>query len=443
MTIVEWLYQLLILMAAPLVGTSFLFSPRGKVRLRERFGLGLKLVSGDYIWVHGASLGELRGALPLIQRIKSSSPECRLLVTATTPTGFKAIDLLEKSGDQGALKELNIYCRLLPFDHELFFSLAFRGVRISAIIIAETEIWPGLFLFARRRGIPISMVNARISDYTIASYRRVVKLMPNLFSSLATVLVADTSSLERFQSLGAKKVRLTGNMKYDTQPSVKSDEQRQRLRDQLPFHEAPILILGSLRPGEELEWFKAIRQQRAAGADFGCIVAPRHKEKFEYFADALRKADIAFWRFSERTTWPTDARPDVILLDTFGMLEPFYSVASLVFIGATLVDIGGHNPLEAAAYGVPIVMGPYDSTVREVTEQLDKIGALIRIAVGQTLEPLLSGLTRSDNEMKKIGVSGQEVWRVNQGATDTVWSELRKGCLSNFPDHNQEVTHEE
>ena len=408
MTIVERLYSLLVLIVSPVLGLLFLFSKRGRIGICQRFGDWGRLQRHEYFWIHGASLGEIRGILPLIKSIKTARPDQAILVTATSPTAFEV------------LAGLNVEYRLLPFDQQMYFERALRRISVTTLVIAETEIWPGLLSFAARRKIAVVIVNARISNYTIARYKFLVKLIPHLFARLHAVLVADNASLERFRELGAKTVHLTGNMKYDTEPSLTSISEQHGWRTQFPFAELPILVLGSIRPGEEEIWLKAISQQRQAGADFGCVLAPRHMEKVEFFVEKLRTLGLSFWRFSERQRWPSEGRPDVVLLDSLGALEKTYAIASLVFIGASLVDIGGHNPLEAAAYGVPIVIGPYDSTVREITEQLTAVGGIVRITVGEDLELLIKRLVSRDLELVRIGLAGQEIWRCNRGATEKV-----------------------
>jgi 3-deoxy-D-manno-octulosonic-acid transferase len=408
MTIVEYLYSLLVLFLSPLLGFSFLFSKRGRVGIRQRFGFWKDLNGSQYLWIHAASRGEMNGVLPLIKSVRLLNPDQAILVTATSPSAFPV------------LEALNVEYRLLPFDHRIYLARALKQYSFSALVIAETEIWPGLLSLVFRRKIPVTMVNARISDYTIARYRVLAKLIPNIFTRLRAVLVADTISAQRFKELGVQVVQLTGNMKYDTKPSLESLTEQQAWRARFPFDNAPILVLGSIRPGEEDAWLEAIVRQRKKGAQFGCVLAPRHMEKIEFFIQKLSDAELSYWRFSERDSWPRDGIPDVVLLDSLGLLEKTYAIASLVFIGATLVDIGGHNPLEAAAYAVPIVIGPYDSTVREVTEQMILQQGVIRIQVGEDLESLIERLVCHDSELARIGSAAQAIWRTNRGATDAV-----------------------
>jgi 3-deoxy-D-manno-octulosonic-acid transferase len=215
---------------------------------------------------------------------------------------------------------------------------------------------------------------------------------------------------------------VTGHTKYDAAPKVDEEVSRHDLRTTF-FREiddlTPIVTLGSARPGEEDVFLNAAAALLDEGKRLKVIVAPRHMEKVGYFADKLRKTTLRWARWSERGDVSSY---DVLVLDVMGRLEEAYAVSRLAFIGGTLVDVGGHNPLEAAMYGAPVVVGPYTSVIDDVLDEMRHANALIELRVGENARPLLERVVNGESSLREIGERGCGIWLRHRGAAKRVVS---------------------
>jgi 3-deoxy-D-manno-octulosonic-acid transferase len=390
----------------------FLLSKRGRIRLSERFG-NWKLAPDTYVWFHGASLGEINGLLPVIREFREKSPAAKILLSATSATGV----------ERGS-KEVEA-AHLLPFDCPLFLERAIGKSRISMLVITETELWPGLIHVAKRHGAKLCLVNGIISDYSYGWYRTFRPLISLILGKFAAILCGSAVSRERFIELGAfaEGTIVTGNSKYDLPPSVSSRDEAQLLKRKLFSTDRPVLVLGSLRPGEEETWFPELAASFRNGAGLNVIVAPRHKEKFGFFAQRLNEFGIPF---VSRSLMNGASEEQVILLDTYGELEATYSFADVAFVGGTLVDWGGHNPLEPACYGACIAIGPYARKVQAIVSDLQLAQGVIVLKERGDIATLLGTIQTNLKSLREMGERAQGVWRSHRGATAKVVACLQK-----------------
>jgi 3-deoxy-D-manno-octulosonic-acid transferase len=306
---------------------------------------------------------------------------------------------------------------------------ALSSVRTERFVLAETELWPIFLRELLKRGIPCHIVNGRISDYTLRRYQMTRSLFAPLLERISTVCVASETQADRYRELGVRPeiIHVTGHTKYDSAPKVNDTLPRGQLRNELfpGIDDAtPVVTLGSVHPGEESVWLDAAQAIRREGKPVKLVLAPRHMERVSYFIDALQKTDLSWARWSERQA---RAEYDVLLLDVMGRLEEGYAIASLAFIGATLVDIGGHNPLEAAMYGVPLVVGPYTSVISDVLDDMRAVNALTEIHVGESVRGLLERVVNGDPALREAGERGQRVWSHHRGAAHRVVSVIEHG----------------
>jgi 3-deoxy-D-manno-octulosonic-acid transferase len=408
MFILKIFYQLLIIVLLPLVLFVFLFFKRGRERLLERLGFWQLPEGIEVVWMHAASNGEALGLKPLIAKLENLHPDLNILLTATSVSAFNCV------------KEHKLICRLLPFDVIWLYRNAFRKTKIKALVIAETELWPCMLSFMRLK--PVIIVNARISDYSYSNYLKIKRLLAPYITRIQKIICADKISVERFKALGALDVSYLGNMKYESSPSIKTESDKDKLRKDLGLIQAPIITLGSIHPGEEVAWLAALVEQKKLGNKLTFILAPRHLEKLPYFIDRVSIAGISYDLFSQRKS---RTPVDLLIIDSFGILESCYAISSLAFIGGSLVDIGGHNPLEAAAYGTPIAMGPFHSSVRELVSQLKSAQALIEISLEENLMPLLNRVLLEDTKLCQNGANSKRVWEGFQGTTEKVYQEVK------------------
>lgn len=414
-----WGYSALTTVAAPLVAVGLACTGRGRRRFAERLGFWAP-VPGAPWWFHGASVGEVQALLPLIARLRAVEENFSALLTCTSPTG------LERGSSQVEST------RLLPLDAPWCVRRAVRVARPKGLVVCETELWPTLLREVVQRKVPVHIVNGRISEYTWRWYRAAAPLMRPLLEVVSTVCVPSAEQAERYRFLGvpAQRIAITGHSKYDTVPRFAQAEARRALRKAffpgLP-ESVPIVVLGSVRPGEEGMWLEELQHCRATGVPLALIVAPRHHEKFPYFAEQLRVRGVPFARWSQRKEWSSSPAGShtVLLLDTMGELEAAYACAALAFVGATLVDVGGHNPLEPAMYGVPVVVGPHIAVIRDIIGEMRGRGGVFEVRSGGDIRALLERVGRGDPALDAIGRAGRLVWSAHTGAAQRIVEVLR------------------
>ncbi|MCD6292139.1 MAG: hypothetical protein J7M09_01620, partial [Deltaproteobacteria bacterium] len=306
-------------------------------------------------WFHGASVGEIQMLVPLIQAWCKRHPDTGLLLTTMTLTGRQTAKRL--------FPEAMVV--LLPFDLPGLWPLFFRHFRPAYLIIAETELWPNLLSYAKRRGLPLALVNARLSAKSFTNYRFFRFFTRSMFTAPAVVVVQDQISGQRFAGLGTSRERivLSGNMKFDL-PSAEGDRGEQALYRNLFTSEVAVVVAGSTHPGEEemiLDvWKKSLLKVPKIGDDACLVLAPRHPQRFNELAEFMTLKKVDFVCFSkcksESYAGAFAKAPAVLLLDTLGDLIHFYGLARFAIIGGTLVPgIGGHNPLEAAVFAKAVI----------------------------------------------------------------------------------------
>jgi 3-deoxy-D-manno-octulosonic-acid transferase len=409
-------YNSITAVVAVILYPFFYFSKRGKVRLNERYGFwGEEFYAAlndiPVVWFHGASLGEIQGLQSIFKKLKNQYPNITFLITTTTTTGMDA-----------GFKETP-YVKLLPFDSIYYLRKALDRIKITAMVVTETEFWPALFTYLKERDVPVTMINTRISDLSFKWYRFLRGFFQYPLSFVENIFCADKVSKTRIEEIALKNknIVLLGNSKYDTaRPEIDNLESLQK---SFFINTDPIIILGSIRPEEENFWFPAIKKCQEEGYTFNVIVAPRHKEKWDYFCEALERYGILY---EKRTVLSqiSDTSPRVILLDTFGELGKVYAFAHVAFIGASLVNIGGHNPLEASRFGTYVVMGRYNFVVAEIFNELIHSQAARFINSKEDIHDLIVELCKNPEKFKADGYKGIAVWESNLGATEKICENL-------------------
>lgn len=413
MRILNWLYNAAILPLSIFAWPLFMLRARGRARLKERYGfwnLSKELRPGEkLVWFHGASMGEINGLIPVIKLFRKQFPQFRVLLSATSING------LEKG------KEVADITRMLPFDSPVWLHFALGGISVELFAVSETELWPCLLEYLQKKGTKVALINAIISDFSFNNYRALKPLLAAALDRMDLVLTMDEKSRERFIELGVQpgRVRTAGNSKYDIRPSVTSRDVSRELRAEYFTGTQPVLTLGSIRPGEEDFWLPALRDMWLEKKPFNVIFAPRHSEKFEFFAAKLRAAGIPFRKRSARkdTGISAGACGEMVLLDTLGELEKVYSFSDISFIGGTLIDWGGHNPLEAAAYGSAVVLGPGNSRIRDIVEMLQKNQALLEVSSLEDVKKLVEDLAAGNIDFKSLGEGARRTFDEASGAT--------------------------
>lgn len=407
----RWLYQLAI-GALLLVAGPVLVARRGRHYLTSLPGRLGQHGDGDAgrggLWIHAVSVGEVGVAATLIKTLPASLP---LVVTTVTPTGQERA--LKLFGQRGAVA-------YLPVDLAPTIRKFFRRFEPRALVLTEGDYWPLLLSQAKRHQLPVAVINGRVSDRTFPRLKRLSRFLPALvrayFEPVDHFGVQTETDRERLLALGvsAQKVIVTGNLKYDTPEPLA-----------LPVLEAqvaelaagrPVLVAGSTMAGEELVVLRAFTAVVAHQPAL-LILAPRHPERAEEVERLLKASGLAFERRSLLAA-ATARQLDVLLLDTVGELAALYRGARGAFIGGTLTPTGGHNPLEAARFGVPVAVGPSMDNFRDMADRFDQGEAWRRVANEDELRAVFREWLEIPEKAIALGVRGAALVAANRGALD-------------------------
>lgn len=316
--------------------------PNFQGTLRRRLSLDLpQRRPGDLLWVHAASLGEVKAVSGLIAALKARRPDITICLTAMTATGRQAA---------GTIPGVDLVLPM-PFDLPWIMRRYLRHLSPQALIIVETEIWPNLLTQASKAGVRTLFVNARLSEKAFQRYQWIAPLTRALFRGVE-VLAMDAADAERFQALGAPQVRTLGNLKFDAMRAA-DPARAQTVRASLNCGGRPVFIAGSVREGEEAMVMDAIRQARSRIPDLFAIIAPRHAERIPLIRELAKDNGLACSLRSQ------PGPGDLLIIDTVGELFDLYGAAQAAFVGGSLVDLGGQNILEPIAWGVPTIHGPH------------------------------------------------------------------------------------
>jgi len=365
------------------------------------------------IWLHAVSVGEVLAVSRLVGELERAFPEFRLLISTTTKTGQ---DLArERFGHERVF-----YCPLdLPWATRAYL----KALKPRMLILAETEFWPNLLSGCNRRGIPVAVVNARISDRSWPRYRFFKRIWRPLLSSLGRVLAQSEIDAERLRALGCgpERVTVSGNLKFDVRAAVGAEATRML---KAGAEGARFVVAGSTLEGEEAALLEAWPRLLTSDKNLVMVIAPRHPERFAAVAALLDQSGLDWVRRSGWKSEDTLRAGQVVLLDTIGELASVYSLAAVAFVGGSLVAAGGHNPLEPAQFGVPIVMGPHYANFRAITEDLLKHDAL-RITEKEDLTKTLMELLSDGETARAMGERAKKVFGQQSGATGRSVEALR------------------
>jgi 3-deoxy-D-manno-octulosonic-acid transferase len=382
--------------------------------LMERLGW-VRVLKGQgdrpLIWVHAVSVGEVLAVSRLVKTFDAAWPDYFIAISTTTRTGQALAR--ERFGSNRVF-----YC---PLDLPWAVRVYLNALKPQLLVLAETEFWPNLLSGCFRREIPVAVVNARISDRSWPRYLRLRWLWKPFLSRLSTVLAQSETDSERLKAIGCNPARVTaaGNLKFDVRAIEEAGATR-LLKTQAEG--LRLVVAGSTLDGEEAALLEAWPSLLEADPQLVMVIAPRHPERFTAVAAILQNSNFDWIQRSDwASEWsgaPRLLKPgQIVLLDSIGELSSVYSLASVAFVGGSLVPAGGHNPLEPAQFGVPIVMGPRYANFRSITGDLLAHDA-IRITEKENLAKVLLDLLCDRPTAKAMGARAQKVFASQAGATD-------------------------
>ncbi len=373
-------------------------------RWRERLGFVPTLSPGG-LWVHAVSVGETRAALPLIRALLDRYPDLPLLVTTTTLTGSRQV--------REALGE-RVHHVYAPYDLPGATRRFLQRARPRLAVIMETELWPNLLRQCATAGIPVLLANARLSERSARGYGRIRGLTAALLRDVTLIAAQADADAARFRALGAPRVEVAGNLKYDLALPADLLERGRRLRRDLLGDQRLVWIAASTHAGEDEPILEAFARLRARWPALLLLLVPRHPERFDSVAALCRQRGFAVARRSGRNVCTPDSA--VFLGDSMGELLLLYAAADLAFVGGSLVATGGHNVLEPALLGLPVLFGPHMFNFTEAGERLLEAEAAWRVADAGELAAAADRLL-SDSELRQIaGQRGQAVVERHRGA---------------------------
>jgi 3-deoxy-D-manno-octulosonic-acid transferase len=412
-------YSLLTLLVLAAVSPYFLYQAIRYQKyigsLRQRLGflpITFNVDAEESIWIHAVSVGEALTARALAADLKARYPRLRLFLSTTT-----------MAGQQVARRSLSNVDAVFyfPFDWTVIVRRTLRLVRPRLFVMMETEIWPNLLRECRRRGVRTAMINGRISNRSYPRYKMIRPFIRRVLADVDRFCMQSEESARRLIDLGADpaRVSVTGSLKFDSlELPAATAHGRPRDRVLRFFQLAPsrtVLVAGSTLRGEEAFVLRAFARIKAAMPGALLILAPRQPERFVEVERLAREAGFAAVRRSEL---PIDAEPraEVVVLDTIGELAQLYQLATAVFVGGSLIDHGGHNILEPAIYGKPIVFGPYMHNFKEIAEAFVANDAAIQLASERELDEALVGLLTDPVRRARLGAAARALVAANRGA---------------------------
>jgi len=374
-------------------------------KLGQRFGFGIPKID-RCIWVHAVSVGEVQAALPLVRSLRKRFPKRQLLVTTVTPTGAARVKAV--FGD-------TVHHSYIPFEFPHAVNNFFEAVNPEAAIIIETEIWPNIYRGCGVRKVPLILASARISPRSVPGYRKWLPLIRETLSHGIIIAAQSQADADRFLALGASSERtwVTGNIKFDMELPPEIRQRGIDFRAET-IGVRPVWIAASTHDGEERQVLAAHRALREQITNLLLILVPRHPERFADVRELVEKSGFSVVSRTERRACPPDTA--VLLADTMGEVPLFYAASDVAFVGGSLVPIGGHNLLEPAAQGLPIVTGPHLFNTQDIADMFVDEEACRLVRNKDELVAVIAELLNNPDEARKIGENGLALLEQNRGA---------------------------
>lgn len=385
--------------------------------LFQRFGILPKKLLADVkgrkvIWIHAVSVGEVQAAIPLIHKLLNNFPNYKFLVTTTTNTGQKIAK--EK------LKSVSIHVFYFPLDFFWVVSRVLDSIKPAIVITLETEIWPGFLDACFKRNIMVGVINGRLSDKSFNGYKTIKFFLEPILKKINFIAVQTESDKNRFIQLGAQdeRIHVIGNLKFD-QTLNETPFSHSQTVEFSSLRNRPLLIAGSTHRGEEEILLRSYKELLKIHPTLLFLLAPRHPERLTEVRNIV--SNFGFQPIF-RSQLPAELPREngtVIILDTMGELAQIYQLATVVFIGKSLIKKGGgQNPLEPAMHGKPIVTGPYISNFKSIFNELKTNYALIEVNNDKELNAAINNLLTNEDERDKLGLNARKVTERNRGASD-------------------------
>ncbi|MDI3324632.1 lipid IV(A) 3-deoxy-D-manno-octulosonic acid transferase [Pontibacterium granulatum] len=417
----RWLYSAVWYLALPLVLRRLRKraqkAPAYGERVGERFGK-VPVRDDKPLWIHSVSVGETVAIAPLVKLLLKRQPELPILMTTMTPTGAERVrDLF---GDQVQ----HLYC---PYDLPHALSRFMQRINPRALIVVETELWPNVVAACRSRNVPVLLANARLSARSAKGYAKFSALTRPMLKSLSRVAAQNQTDGNRFVELGLppEKLVVTGSVKFDISVPESAKKEAAGLRKQWGI-ERPVIVAGSTHEGEESMLLDLYARLLDKIPDLLMVLVPRHPERFDGVNTLTSKRGF---KVTRRSGGDPNAETQIYVGDTMGDLLMLYASADLAFVGGSLVERGGHNPLEPAALAKPVIMGEYVFNFAVICEALKEAGGLVLVGSLDELEQHSLSVLKDPQRAAQLGTAAAAFVKENQGALERLYQQVESICL--------------
>ncbi len=424
--VVDIIYLLVALALTPVVVYRMVRYGRYRAGWSHRFG---KIIRKDpalkkCIWLHAVSVGEVNATKTIVKELEDRFPDFEIVITTTTDTGFACAS---------AIFGANYKVFYFPLDFSCIIRRAFRGIQPAICLLMELEVWPNFVLIADQLNIPVVVVNGRISDESFIKYKKIKPITKRIFQKLSLILAQTDEYAQRFIEIGSpsRRVIVTGSLKYDTAQIVDKVEGADELAAQLSIGDERLWVVGGTGNDEEqilLDVYQNLRQQKQF-SDLRLVVVPRKPERFDEVSRLIEQGGFSLVRYShvkEGKALSADDKQAVILGDTMGDLRKFYSLATVIFVGRSLVPMGGSDMTEAAALGKCTIFGPYAFNFKQTVDALLADEGAIMVNDKEDLLQTMQKCLSKPSFAKKIARNGRKVIKKYQGATNKTIEQIAK-----------------
>lgn len=417
------LFFIVMILGIPLIIPMVLISDKRRKTVLQRLGIVrlprelIRKIPDTFdkkrVWIHALSVGEVISAIPLVKGLTEYSNARNIVFSASTKTGF---DIAKKYLTDAVHS-------VFYFPYDLIFSVKHIVQRIApaVVIIVETDIWPNFLFEMKKRQVPVILVNARLSKKSLIGYKRLGLFAKQVFLNFIHIGTQSLEDAVRFQELGVPndRITITGNVKFDGTHQIREFQETDRLKQFLHIRNArKVFLAGSTHPGEESMVLDAFSKAKDHEDDLLLIVAPRNPERAGSLSRMFDSAGFSVGLMKELNKISSGKRLDVIIIDTIGLLKKLYAIADITFIGGSLVNCGGHNPLEPAAFSKPIIFGPDMSDFADISRMLLDAGGAVRVKDPKDLYSALVLLLEDDKSALEMGGNALRVLTANKGAVE-------------------------
>ncbi len=424
--IIDFAYLLAAIAISPKVIYRMLRHNRYRAGWANRLGkISRKNPDKKCIWIHAVSVGEVNATRTIVDRLKQNFPDYEIVISTTTDTGFDRAGKLYGS-------ELTVF--YFPLDFSAIMQRSFKNIKPAICLLMELEVWPNLVDIAKYLNIPVVVVNGRISDKSLPKYKIIKSIIRKIFQQTTLILAQTEEYAKRFRALGAPKDKIivTGSLKYDTAQITDKVDGTDRLAEKLNIKQNQRLwVAGGTGTDEEVlllrTYMKLISDDKFK--DLRLVIVPRKPERFDEVAQLISQFGLPFVRYSQIKDNPNPPKTDsrtVILGDTMGDLRKFYSLATVIFVGRSLVPMGGSDMTEAAALGKCTIFGPYTFNFNQTIDALLADEGAIQVKDADELFKTVEKCLTDNDFAQKIAGNGREVIRKNQGATQRTIEQIKK-----------------